>query len=113
MAAKPFELRGPRVLLRPLRDEDFEPWRDVRNRSHDWLIKWEPQPLAGHPDVANDRRAFVARCGIRDREWQLGNAYGFGLFVDQNFAGEVNITNIQRGPFQNAYVGYWIDQFHA
>lgn len=108
-----FSLRGPRVVLRPLHHEDFEAWRDVRNRSHDWLTKWEPMPLAGYPDLVNDKRAFASRCGSRDREWQLGTSYGFGLFVDDVFAGEVNISNVQRGPFQNAYVGYWIDEPQA
>jgi len=109
----PFELRGPRVLLRPLRAEDFDAWSEVRIRSRDWLVRWEPQPLAGYVDIAQDRRAFASRCNIRDREWQLGNAYGFGLFVGQSFAGEVNISQVQRGPFQNAYLGYWIDEAQA
>jgi len=50
---------------------------------------------------------------VRDREWQLGTGYGFGLFIGGEFAGEVNINNVQRGPFQNAYVGYWIDEAQA
>ena len=36
--------------------------------------------------------------------------FGFGLFVDGQFAGEINLNTVQRGPFQNAYVGYWIDE---
>lgn len=110
-----FELRGPRVTLRPLKPEDFDAWREVRNRAHEWLTRWEPAPLPGYPDIANDRRAFVGRCGIRDREWQLGTGYGFGIFVDggRTFAGELNVNNVQRGPFQSAYVGYWIDQAQA
>ncbi len=39
----------------------------------------------------------------------MGTGYGFGVFVDGYFAGEVNLNNVQRGAFQNAYVGYWID----
>ena len=31
----------------------------------------------------------------------------------QRFAGEINISSVQRGPFQNAYVGYWVDQAAA
>ena len=30
--------------------------------------------------------------------------------MDGAFCGEINLSSIQRGPFQNAYVGYWIDQ---
>ena len=30
-----------------------------------------------------------------------------------SFAGEINLYSVQRGPFQNAYVGYWIDEAKA
>jgi ribosomal-protein-alanine N-acetyltransferase len=63
-----------------------------------------------------DRRVFEARCGARERERQLGNGYGFGIFVGGSrgrFAGEINLSSVQRGPYQNAYVGYWIDEAMA
>ena len=107
------ELMGRRVMLRPLVSSDFEAWREVRIRSREWLVRWEPRPIAGQPDAAEDRRVFAARCGARDRERQLGTGYGFGILVAGRFAGEINISSIQRGPFQNAYVGYWIDQAMA
>lgn len=106
-------LVGRRIVLRPLVVDDFASWRQVRRRNADWLTKWEPQRLPGAPNVIEDRAAFSLRCHARERESQLGNGYGFGLFVGGRFAGEVNINSIQRGPFQNAYVGYWIDQTHA
>ena len=107
------EQRGRRVLLRPLVSTDFEAWREVRRRNVDWLTKWEPRPPEGYPSDTTDRSAFSARCGAREREWQLGTGYGFGIFVDNHLAGEINLSGVQRGPFQNAYVGYWIDQAHA
>ena len=106
-------LTGRRVLLRPLVVSDFEAWREVRVRSRDWLLKWEPRPLPGQPDATEDRRVFAARCGARERERQLGSGYGFGIFVGPDrtrFAGEINLSSVQRGPYQNAYVGYWIDE---
>jgi ribosomal-protein-alanine N-acetyltransferase len=106
-------LFGRRVMLRPLTPSDFSQFREVRRRNADWLTKWEPSRPAGAPDVIEDPHAFTVRCNARDRERQMGAGYGFGVFVDGDFAGEVNLTNIQRGPFQNAYVGYWIDQRHA
>ncbi|MCB0961519.1 MAG: GNAT family N-acetyltransferase, partial [Acidimicrobiales bacterium] len=50
------------------------------------------------------------RCSARQRERQLGSGFGFGIFVDGDLCGEINLSSIQRGPFQNAYVGYWIDE---
>jgi ribosomal-protein-alanine N-acetyltransferase len=104
------ELRGRRIMLRPLAAADWDQWREVRLQGRSWLVKWEPAPLPGAPDPADDRRVFAARCGARDRERQLGTGYGFGIFVDEQFCGEINLSGIQRGPFQNGYVGYWIDE---
>jgi ribosomal-protein-alanine N-acetyltransferase len=113
MRTATLELTGRRVLLRPLAPADFEQWREVRTRCREWLTRWEPRPLPGHPDASEDRRAFAAQCGARERERQLGTGYGFGIFVEGRFAGAINLSSIQRGPFQNAYVGYWIDEGQA
>jgi len=100
-------------MLRPLVASDFDAWREVRTRSRDWLVKWEQRPIPGQPDPAVDKRAWVARCNARMRERELGTGYGFGIFVRGRFAGEINISSVQRGPFQTAYVGYWIDEAMA
>jgi len=103
-------LFGRHVLLRPLEAADFPKWQEVRRRNADWLTKWEPQQLPGQPNVVEDAQAFSSRCSARQRERQLGTGYGFGVFANGIFAGEINLNSIQRGPFQNAYVGYWIDE---
>lgn len=106
-------LLGRRILLRPLRPEDFWKWQEVRRRNVDWLTRWEPSRATGSPDPTVDRSAFALRCHARDREWQLGTGYGFGVFVGGVFCGEINLNSVQRGPFQSAYLGYWIDQDQA
>jgi ribosomal-protein-alanine N-acetyltransferase len=47
---------------------------------------------------------------MRERERQLGSGFGFGIFVEGRFAGEITLSSIQRGPFQNGSIGYWIDE---
>ena len=103
-------LKGRRVTLRPLAVADFSQWHEVRTRSAEWLTKWEPRRPPGAPDVVDSRAAFAARCRARDRERQLGAGYGFGIFNGPRFCGEINVNGVQRGPFQNAYVGYWVDE---
>jgi [ribosomal protein S5]-alanine N-acetyltransferase len=103
-------LIGRRVVLRPLVVEDFAAWQEVRRRNADWLVKWEPQRIHGAPDPVQSRDAFAVRCGARQRERQLGTGYGYGIFVDGHFRGEINLSIVQRGPFQSSYVGYWIDE---
>lgn len=100
-------------MLRPIVLSDFGSWREVRQRCGEWLTRWEPQRLPQQPDVTQDRDAFAVRCSARHRERQLGTGYGFGVFVDGHFCGEINLSSIQRGPFQNAYVGYWVDEERA
>lgn len=106
----PVELRGRRVTLRPLTTADFGGWQQVRRRCQDWLRPWEPLPVPDAPDVVEDPKAFAARCGARERERQLGTAFAFGIFVDDRFVGEINISNIVRGAMQGCTIGYWVDE---
>lgn len=106
-------LFGRRIVLRALVEGDFTAWRRVRRRNADWLLPWEPQRLPGQPDSSTDRDAFRIRCSARERERQLGTGYGLGIFVEGRLAGEINLNAVQRGPFQNAYVGYWIAEDQA
>jgi [ribosomal protein S5]-alanine N-acetyltransferase len=107
------QLVGRRVTLSPLTTSHFEAWREVRRRNEDWLTPWEPQRTPGMPDVVESLDAFAMRCSARERERQMGTGFGYGIFVRGQLAGEINLSSVQRGPFQSAYVGYWIDQDHA
>lgn len=107
-------LSGPRIELRPLEGGDFELWRTVRERSREWLEPWEPLPEPTSPDPATDADAFRARCGAWERQRHFDTAYGYGMFLHEGpFIGEVSLGSVQRGPFQSAFVGYWVDAEHA
>lgn len=107
-------LTGPRVEVRPLAAADWAAWRTVRLRSRHWLEIWEPLPEPNSADPVVDEAAFRARCGAWERQRQFDAAYGFGIFLRSGeFVGEVSLGSVTRGPFQSAYVGYWIDEHHA
>jgi ribosomal-protein-alanine N-acetyltransferase len=106
-------LYGRRVVLRPLMANDFGEYHEVRVRNQDWLLAWEPSRMSLVADPIHDPSAFAARCALRDRERQAGTAYGLGLFVADQFIGEVNLNAVTRGALQSATVGYWVDQAHA
>jgi ribosomal-protein-alanine N-acetyltransferase len=108
-------LYGKRLMLRPLTPADFAQWSEVRVRNEPWLTPWEPARIGAGSvsDPTRSREAFSARCAARDRERQAGVAYGFGVFIDNAFAGEVNLNNVVRGAMQTATVGYWIDRDRA
>jgi ribosomal-protein-alanine N-acetyltransferase len=106
-------LYGRRVTLRSLTADDFDQFSDVRLRNESWLRPWEPRRSEQFGDPARHRDVFAARCQQRTRDRQNGIAYGFGLFVDQRFIGEVNINNVVRGAMQGGTIGYWIDRARA
>ena len=98
-------------MLRPLRADDWDAWREVRMRCRDWLERWEPRPEAGSADPALD-----ARRSARGAARGTGNAISTPRTasacscIDGRFAGEVSLGSVQRGPFQMGYIGYWIDE---
>jgi ribosomal-protein-alanine N-acetyltransferase len=102
-------LVGRRIVLRTLRESDYEAWHEIRVRCREWLVPWEPRP-AGAPAAAEDRASFAARCALRERERQIGSGFGFGIFLGDRFVGELTLSSIQRGPFQSGSIGYWIDR---
>ena len=103
-------LYGRRLMLRPLAAGDWAQWAEVRQRNEQWLIPWEPLRPANLLDPTRDRDAFSSRCNARDRDRQAGIAYGFGVFVGSEFAGEINLNGVVRGAQQGATIGYWIDR---
>ena len=108
-AVEPLDLGGWRLRLRTLTESDYDSWFEVRQRCRDWLVPWEPRP-EGAPPAPEDRGSFSTRCMMRERERQMGSGFGFGIFVQGQFAGEVTLSSIQRGPFQNGFIGYWVDR---
>lgn len=106
----PLRLYGARVLLRPLSTHDFGAWSEVRTHNEQWLVPWEPQRPLPQFDPSLNRQAFATRCAARERDAASGVSFGFGMFVDDRFCGEVNINHVLRGAIQSGTIGYWVDQ---
>ena len=106
-------LQGKRVTMRPLVPSDHAAWSEVRIRNGEWLSIWEPKRSEYIADPATDSQAFERRCVARDRERLAGTSYTLGLFIENSFAGEVNLNNVIRGAMQTGTVGYWIDRKQA
>lgn len=108
----PLAKRGKRVEIRTLESNDYDQWIEIRHRCRDWLLPWEPRP-AGATFPPEDRHSFASRCAIRERERQAGSGFGFGIFVSEQLVGELTLSSVIRGPFQNGVIGYWVDQAEA
>lgn len=101
-------LRGAGVTLRPPRPSDFKAWSELRFRSRDFLQPWEP----AWPDDDLTRAAYKRRLAIYMREMEIGGAYPFFIFRDEDDAlvGGVTLSNIRRGVAETGTLGYWIGQ---
>ena len=75
----------------------------LRRASRDWLVRWDPLPPGG---VAHDEDAHAARivssADTETNQRHLVCEVGSGRIV-----GVVSLSQICRGPFDNAIMGYW------
>jgi ribosomal-protein-alanine N-acetyltransferase len=104
------QLRAGRVGLRPLTVSDNRAWNEVRARNADWLRRWE---ATVPPGDASAPRTFRALARDLRRQAKAHRALPFALTVDDEFAGQVTVTNIVGGSARWAQLGYWLDRRHA
>lgn len=97
-------LAGERTLLRSPYLADEDEYLALRRASADFHRPWEPAPPAGL-DVHSPEafRAFLAGSRCERRLRTLLCRRDDGCIV-----GGINFNEIVRGPFQNAFLGYWI-----
>ena len=101
-----FEITGQKVILRPPQHSDWKAWADERKKNKLYLQPWEP--LWSINEL--ERSSFVKRVRMFERLSHNDQAYSFLIFTSDNedFIGEVNISNVQRGIIQSCTIGYWI-----
>jgi len=104
------ELRAGPVGLRPLAYSDARAWSEVRRRNADWLRPWEATVPPGDSTAPTSFRGLVRDLRHQAKERR---ALPFAVTVDDEFAGQLTVTNIVGGSARWAQVGYWIDQRHA
>jgi ribosomal-protein-alanine N-acetyltransferase len=101
-----FEITGRKVILRPPQYSDWKAWADERKKNKLYLQPWEP--LWSINEL--ERSSFVKRVRMFERLSHNDQAYSFLIFTSDNedFIGEVNISNVLRGIIQSCTIGYWI-----
>ena len=98
-------------MLRPPRASDVGALLTALRRNEAHLRPYTPQ----RPD-RGDRRPTLASVA-RDvtsarRAWRRDDSYTFFLFDREDrrrVLGRVTLGRVIRGPFQNAFLGYWVD----
>lgn len=95
-APAPLTATGARVVVRPIRREDVDPYRRAVELSRQRLSRWnpvDPDDLLRHLAAQSDlHRTFLVVA--------LDPAGEHGV------VGKINVTNVVRGRFQSAALGY-------
>ncbi|MGI9387797.1 MAG: GNAT family N-acetyltransferase [Methyloligellaceae bacterium] len=104
-------LRGDGITLRPPQSLDYEPWAELRNRSRDFLMPWEP---AWSWDELS-RSSFRRRIRYYLKDMRDDTGYAFFLFREDDgiLLGGLTLSNVRRGVTQSCSLGYWVGAPYA
>ena len=109
----PARLAHERVGVRPLRLRDRSAWVECRVRNQSWLEPWEGRP-AHLPDATWEQRhngsVFFAMHRALRREARAGRCLPFAITYDGALVGQITVSNVVRGAYDGASVGYWVDR---
>jgi [ribosomal protein S5]-alanine N-acetyltransferase len=89
---------------------DARAWKEARRRNAAWLRPWEATVPPGDDTAPRTFRGLVRDLRRQARERR---ALPFAVTVDDQFAGQLTVTNIVGGSARWAQVCYWIDQRFA
>ena len=100
-----------RLVLRPPRTNDVTEMRRALRHNALHLRPWSVAPAPGEDPSS---LASVSRAVLHHRrEWKRGHTFVMVIAQrddDARIIGRVALGAVLRGAFQNAYLGYWIDQ---
>ncbi|MEA2131562.1 MAG: [ribosomal protein S5]-alanine N-acetyltransferase [Solirubrobacteraceae bacterium] len=97
------------VVLRALEPTDAADLLELRRRNRHYFAPSEP--LRDHDWFTLQRQRSELEDEADARA--AGRSLSFGVFADDVLVGRLALTSIVRGAFQNAYLGYAIDQHHT
>lgn len=102
--------QGESVYLRLLGGTDAPAFLRYRLDNREFLRPFEPAQPESHFTEEHIKSMLFRWAG--DAEADL--AYGFGIFDadSDELAGMIRLSQVARGPFQNAYLGYSIAERH-
>ncbi len=100
------QLETKRMFLRPPTSPDYKQWVVQRQKSEDYLRKWEPQWFPNHLTSG----AFKERVSWARRLIASKQGYPFFLFRrdDSALMGALTLDNVRRGASETGTIGYWI-----
>jgi [ribosomal protein S5]-alanine N-acetyltransferase len=100
-------LRAESTYIRPLRADDAPDLLDLRTRNDDFLRPFEP---VKPPDwlTLERQKLEIEEAAVA---WTEDLGYSFGVFTKSDeLIGKVGLSNVSRGAWQNATLGYFVDK---
>jgi ribosomal-protein-alanine N-acetyltransferase len=97
---------GPHVEIRPLTPQDVDSQLQLRLANREFMKPYDPR----QPDHFFTRAGQDAHVRMSIQQWLDDRAFGFGVFElsTGELIGRVALSNVVRGAWQNATLGYWI-----
>lgn len=112
LAVGRMRLEAETTAIRPFAREDVEALVALRSANRDFMAPFE----ADRPGAFFGRAAQAREVALDGEAWTAGTGYAFAI-VDRvdaappgRVVGRVALSNVVRGPWQNATLGYWVDQ---
>jgi [ribosomal protein S5]-alanine N-acetyltransferase len=108
MSASRLRLEEPPTAIRPTAPDDAKTQLALRVANRDHTGPWDPVRDETFYTEAGQRLEL----DLDQRAWSAGSAYAFAVLdmdAGDRLIGRVALSNVVRGPWQNATLGYWID----
>lgn len=101
-----FRLRGRDIELKVLTPEDSKEVLEyyVGNKEH--LEPFEPSRDKEFYTLKGQKQGLIESY----KQFLNGSSVNFGIYKNKAFIGKIQLSNIVRGTFQNAFIGYSIDK---
>lgn len=105
------QVQGRGLFLRMPQSHDYGLWAELRTRSRDFLVPWEPSWTRDELT----RSAYRRRLRHYQKDQRDETGYTFFIFRtgDQALLGGLSITGLKRGVTQSAALGYWMGAPYA
>lgn len=107
----PVTLQGRGLHLRIPASGDYPQWAELRARSRNFLVPWEPTWATDELS----RSAYRRR--LRQYQKELRDETGYAFFIlrsaDQKLIGGLSLSNVRRGVTQACTLGYWMGAPYA
>lgn len=101
---------APDVAFRPAALSDAPAFATALTRNRAYMRRWEPLRPESFYTVEGQAARLTALLADRDAgrsvPWVLADA-------DDRVIGGFTLSGIERGPFRNGRLGYWVDEGHA